>query len=217
MTPENPMLHYDSAEFYQSAALDAAKAIRSHDHAALALILRSNPSVAKDRGMKNLPLLVWACSHDDPQAFEMLLKAGAPPDDFFLVQGSRMSILTLATGAQKEDYFNLLLTYKANPNGLPKSEPPLFTAFYSHKESRFNRLLDAGANINHADETGKTILMVVAISRDYQRALGLVERGANVQVEMSNGTNLRKIIERFPLSASTEQGVAQRKLQNLLK
>lgn len=134
-----------------------------------------------------------------------------------LVNDARMSLLTLCTGATEPYYFNTLLAHKANPNGLPESEPPLFTAFYSDKDDRFDQLLKAGADINHADETGKTILITISLARDYQRALRLVKQGADVNVRMKNGTNLHKIIDKFPLPPATEQGRAQQQLKAMLK
>lgn len=216
MKADNPLLKYSPADFYEGAALQAAKAIRADDMPALAAALKTRPDVAKSKGLKHLPLLAWAVGHENKAAFDLLLKAGAPVDDFMLVNDARMSMLTLATGATEPHYFNALLAHKANPNGLPESEPPLFTAFYSHKDDRFDQLLQAGADINHADETGKTILITVCIARDYQRALRLVKQGANVKVEMKNGTNLEKIIGKFPLPPASEQGKAQQELKALL-
>lgn len=217
MKADNPLLKYSPADFYEGAALKAAQAIRAGDISALNSALKTGPDVAKSRGLKNLPLLAWAIGHDNKAAFDALLKAGAPADDFMLVNDARMSMLTLATGGTEPHYFNALLAYKANPNGLPESEPPLFTAFYSHKDDRFDQLLKAGADINHVDETGKTVLITISLARDYQRALRLVKQGADVNVQMKNGTNLRKIIDKFPLPPATEQGRAQQQLKAMLK
>lgn len=217
MNTDNKLAKHSPSELYTGKALEAATAIQQKDAEALARVMHASPGTCKDRGLKELPLLVWAMGNDNRAAFELLLKSGAPPDDYFFMQGAKMSVLTLATGADKSDYFRLLLAAKANPNGLPESEPPLFTAFYSHKDDRFELLLGAGADVNHADETGKTVLMVVCLARDYVRALSLIKKGAKVDARMTNGTTIRRIIEKFPLNPQTEQGRAQLQLKAMIK
>lgn len=213
----NPMLKQNPAEYYSGESLQAALAIRSGDDKALDSLLAQSPALAGSRGEKDLPLLAWAMGHNNPEAFKRLLDAGAPPDDFFMVGEARMSLLSLATGTESPQWLELLLKYKANLNGLPDTEPPLFTAKYAHKLDRFEQLLQAGADINHPDETGKTIIMVFAIARDYEMALQLAKRGANVNAITNNGTTIRKIIERYPLESGTPQGDAQAELARMLK
>lgn len=217
MNADNPLLKHPVDEIYEGIALQAALAIRESNIKQLESSMNQHPEIAKDRGFKNLPLLVWSMGHGNTEAFRVLLKAGAPPNDYFLVNEQRMSLLSLATGAESEEYFELLLSNKANPDGLPGTEPPLFTAFYTHKDDRFERLLQAGANINASVETGQTVIMTVALSRNYRRALRLAQQGADLNAEMSNGTNLRKIIEKFPLPPDSVQGQAQRQLKALIK
>jgi ankyrin repeat protein len=217
MNASNKLAKHPPSELYAGKALEAAIAIQKRDSKALARLLQAAPGICKDRGLKELPLLVWAMGNDNSESFKMLLKAGASPDDYFFMQGVKMSVLTLATGAEKPDFFLDLLAAKANPNGLPESEPPLFTAFYCHKEDRFDHLVDIGADLNHADETGKTVLMVVCLARDYVKALSFVNRGAKLDAKMKNGTTLRRIIEKFPLNPQTEQGRAQLKLKAMIE
>ena len=78
-------------------------------------------------------------------------------------------------------------------------------------------LLDAGADLNHRDDTGSTALLQLAFQNDYKRALTLVRRGADVNVEMVNGTSLRLLIERYPLPPASPQGMAQAEMKRLLR
>lgn len=214
----NPMLKHNPSDYYSGESLQVALAIRSGDDKALDSLLVQSPSLAASRGEKNLPLLAWAMGHNSPEAFKRLLDAGAPPDDFFMVGEAKMSLLSLATGAEDSQWLELLLTYKANPNGLPETEPPLVTAFFAHKMDRFKLLLKAGADINHPDELGITVILDVAISRDYQTALELVKLGADVNAQSDDGKiSLRNIIDRYPLEQDAPQGQAQAELARMLK
>lgn len=216
MNTDNTLAKYSLSDLYTGKALEAATAIQKNDIESLARVLYDSPDTCKDRGLQELPLLVWAMGNDNLAAFELLLKSGAPPDDYFFMQEVKMSVLTLATGGKKPDYFRFLLAAKANPNGLPESEPPLFTAFYSHNNDRFDQLLSAGADLNYADETGTTVLIVVCLARDYVRALSLIKLGAKVDAQMTNGTTIRRIIELFPLNPQTEQGRAQLQIKEMI-
>lgn len=214
---QSPMLKHDPADYYSGNAVQAAEAIRDHDHLKLGRILIQSPAVARNRGKKDLPLLAWAMGHNDPASFKLLLQAGANPNDYLVVQDGKMSLISVATGAENSQWLDLLLQHKANPNGLPDTEPPLFTARFAHKPDRFERLLKAGADLNHPDETGKTVIISCVMANDYIGALKLVKCGADPNVKMKNGTTVRKIIERFPLPPNTPQGDAQVELTRLLE
>ncbi len=217
MSNQNPMLKHSPADFYSGEALHVAEAIRNGDYSGLSALLKQSPQVATSRGEKNFPLLAWAMGHNDPKAVKILLEAGASPNDFFMVEEAKVSVLSLATGAENPEFFELLLAHKADPNGLPETEPPLFTAEYANKFDRFERLLQSGANLNHADETGTTVVMICVLANDYLRALELVKRGADVNVHMKNGNSIRRIIDRYPLLPDSQQGRAQAELVRFLK
>jgi ankyrin repeat protein len=213
----NPMLRHDPADFYSGDDLKAAEAIRKFDQAALTAVLLKEPKVAASRGRKDLPLLAWAMGHNNPPAGKLLLQAGAPPDDFIRIKTAKMSLLSVATGAERDDFFKLLLSHRADPNGPPDTDPPIFTAVYTEKFDRFDRLLEAGADANRTDGAGKTILMVLAMVNEYERALKLVDRGADVNARMNNGTTLAEIVREYPLPPDTVQGRAQEKLRSKLR
>jgi ankyrin repeat protein len=214
---EGSMIKYNPSQYYSGDSLKAALNIRNNEYKKLVALLKQHPSLASGRGEKNLPLLAWAMGHNNPEAFKYLLDAGATPNDFIMVGEAKMSLLSLATGAEDPQWLELLLTHKADPNGLPETEPPLFTAYYANRLDRLERLLSSGADINYPNEVGKTAIMVFAIARDYEMALQLVKRGANVYVQTVNGVTIRKIIERYPLPAATPQGRAQAELKKMLK
>lgn len=216
MTQDNPLLQRPPADFYEGPAEQVAEAIREGNHSRIRELLSQSPAAAGDRGTQDLPMLVWAMAHDDLQAVRILLEAGAPPDDFFLVNGARMSILALATGAENDKFLKLLLEHHANPNGLPESVPPLFVALRSRQMDRFDLLLAAGADPNHGDRTNATAVIVAALANDYRLVLRLIGMGADPTVKMTNGTDLQRIIDRFPLPAETDQGKAQREVAALL-
>jgi ankyrin repeat protein len=215
MSTQNPVLSRAPSEFYSGDDLKAAEAIRNQDYSLLEEVLHRSPKVIASRGKKGVPLLAWAMGHNDPKAFKILLELGASPNDFFLVENVKTSLLSAATGAEKPDFFDQLLVHRADPNGLSDSEPPLFTAIFGHKNDRFAKLLRAGANINHPDRTGKTAIMVFVGLNNYREALNLARKGADVNVQMKNGNTIKKMIDRYPLPFDTPQGQAQVKLKKL--
>jgi len=213
----NSLLLRPPSEFYHGDALGIAEAIRQSDHSTLTLLLKRTPGVVSDRGQKNLPILAWAMAHDDVTAFRLLLESGAPTDDFFLVEKAKWSLLSLAAGAQNTAFFDLLLTHHADPNGLPGTEPPLVTAYYARKQDRFDRLLAAGADINHPDKIGRTVILSAVLGNHYAQALDFVSRGADLHVEAKNGMSIRTLIDRYPLPPDSDEGRAQAELLRRLK
>lgn len=217
MNGQNPILRHPAVEFYSGYTLKIAQAIRIKDYGAIANLLKQYPASARDRGSKDFPLLGWAIGHNDPKAFELLLNGGAAPDDAIPIEGGKMSLVSLATGAERPEFLELLIAHKVSPNGPPNTEPPLFTAYYAHDAERFTKLLKAGANLNHKDGTGKTVLLIVVLANDYQQALALVKQGADVHVRTNGGTSIAKIIEKYPLLPNTPQGKAQQEIAKLLR
>ncbi len=217
MNTSNPMLAHQPEEFYTGATLGAAIAIRQRNYPALRAAIKQSSVCLTDRGNKDLSLLGWALGHDDPESFNLLLDAGASPNDFLMIQGSKTSLISIASGAKKLDYLKLLITHKANPNGLPGTEAPLSTALLSGHRERMELLVAAGADLNVPDSAGATAIIEVVLANDYILALKLVAMGANPNVVMKNGNSIRKAIDRFPLPENTPQGEAQRKLLKLLR
>jgi ankyrin repeat protein len=220
MEKENPIFRHAPSEFYSGEALQAAEAIRNRDYSTLAAILNKSPSVAANRGKKEVPLVGWAMSHDDPKSVKLLLDAGAPANDYIFDKDDKMSLVGLATGAKRPDHLELLLSHGGNPNGLPGTEPPLFIAMILKdplRDERFERLLKASADPNQQDDVGVPIIFHCADLNDYQKALELVKLGADPNLMDRRGSSLRKIIEQFPLVSSTPQGRAQAELARMLK
>jgi ankyrin repeat protein len=214
----DPMLKHDPLKYYSGESLRAALAIRKGEDKDLAALLKQFPTLVASRGNQNLPLLAWAMGHNNLEAFKHLLAAGASPNDFFMVEDAKMSLLSFAVGAEKSHWFDLLLKYTADPNGLPETRSPLITAFYANKFDRLERLLEAGAKINLANKVGTTLIIEVVLANDYLMALRLVKRGADINVQAGKGKlTIRKIIERYPLPSSTPQGQAQAELAKMLK
>jgi ankyrin repeat protein len=217
MKQADPLLHQTPADYYAGPALDMAQAIRSRDHAGLESLCRSHPASASSTGLSGLPLLVWAMRHNDPASTEILLKAGASVDVTFPYGNWRMSAVSLAAGMENPLFLDLLLAWRANPAGLPDTEPPLFTAIKNSRTDHLPVLIKAGANLDQQDSAGKTAVHIAALAGDWKTALALVNMGANPRASLKNGVTLNTLIEKFPLAASHPQHAAQADLSARLR
>lgn len=217
MDPNNPLLRHDPAELYSGEALQLATAIRQGAHPTLRDLVRSHPAAVHDGGRQNLPLLAWAIGHRDPESVEILLKAGADPNTTMPFGTWRMSLVSLAASAEDPRFLDLLLAHRADPAGLPDTEPPLFTAIKEERYDRVDALLKAGADINQQDAAGKTPIMIMALTGDYPQALAYARRGANPRIAMKNGTTLERLITRHPAEPGSPRALAQAELLALIR
>jgi ankyrin repeat protein len=211
------MLKYDPADFYTGPALKMAEAVRRQDYVTLRALAVGHPNAIDSTGQKGLPLLAWTMGHDDPAAAEILLRAGARPDVTFPFGDWKMSLISLAASMENPGFIALLLAYRANPAGVPDTEPPLFSAVKADRYDRIETLLNAGADINQQDSVGKTMILMMAFTGDYPQVLAFVKRGADPRIPMHNGTTLEGVISRFPAQPGTPEHAAQTELVTRLR
>jgi ankyrin repeat protein len=128
-----------------------------------------------------------------------------------------MSLISLAASMENPGFIALLLAYRANPAGVPDTEPPLFSAVKADRYDRIETLLNAGADINQQDSVGKTMILMMAFTGDYPQVLAFVKRGADPRIPMHNGTTLEGVISRFPAQPGTPEHAAQTELVTRLR
>jgi ankyrin repeat protein len=208
----NPMMAHAPEELYSGPSLEIAKVIRTKDAARLKELLRSPGFLPHDKGLKDVPLIVWAASHDNMAAVRDLLAAGAPANDSFKSGQVNYNLVSLATGSANPEFLLALLDAGGNPNGLSGTEPPLFTAIHGKRWERLDRLIRCGAHIDQTNGVGATPLITLASVREYDQVLKLLKLGANPDHKTGIGMSLRSIISEYPLDPSSEKGQAQRRV-----
>ncbi|RBQ72736.1 hypothetical protein FVER14953_08793 [Fusarium verticillioides] len=126
---------------------------------------------------------------------EILLEHGADPN----LGGGEFSHPIIAAASKGEEaIFKKLLEAKADVTvigGEYNSTPLTYTAIYLPRDP-IRLLLDAGADINHADNEGDTALILTAWSGDHESVQFLLDHGADVLVRNKAGLNaLQKALE----------------------
>lgn len=158
-----------------ASLLDAA---RNNDVTAL----RSAVKTAKvnDRQPDGATALAWAVYHENADAADLLLKAGANPD---LANDYGIGPLALACENGNGSLVARLLAARANPN-LARSggQTPLMSCAARGSIDGVSALLAAGADPNAVEgRDGQTALMWAAAARQPAIVRALIAAGANVR------------------------------------
>ena len=168
--------------------------VRNHA-AAVALLLdcKANANdVCKSNKYKGkrLTVLFIASLKGNNAMVTHLLRAGANPNT--AVYNGQTPLMT-ASQQGYNDVVKQLLKFQANPNqsneerGSALGATALFYAVNNEHQEVVESLVNAGANVNHADANGFTPLMI-AIERHNAEALGyLLSKGADVNYALYNG------------------------------
>jgi ankyrin repeat protein len=128
--------------FPASPALDAAKAVRADDVAALDRLFAQHPGLDPNReGRKGVTLLFWAYAHHHVNAMKALVAHGADVNRQLHLADARMPggvnsthLLNIAAQGPKDELLVALLELGANPNVKDARQVPalLNTVYINH-------------------------------------------------------------------------------------
>ncbi len=220
MLSENPIYKHSPDELFDGPYYQAAKAIRDNDNRHLQLLLdgtipMSRPINPNQVGKQGMTLLLWAASHDNVKATEVLLQHGADPNQkISTFKGDSLQLLAIAAGGKNDKLFDLLLQYKADPNSLDGTEPALFSAIYAERYERMHKLLDLGGDINITNSVGTPAIMVLARLRQYDQLVSLLERGAIMTDSVAK--DIAYLVKKYPLASSVPGHKSYLKVRQIL-
>ncbi|MEA1673577.1 ankyrin repeat domain-containing protein [Nitrospirillum sp. BR 11163] len=154
--------------------------------------------------------LLMAVERHNLAMVDALLKAGANPDG-----APDRAPLHLAVSVRDLTMVKRLLAAHADPNATMGTETPLYMAGVMGEIPAAQALLDAGADINKADEVGKTPILAAAAADNWQTVAFLLDHDVSLWADADgmtvaqfaqnsrilpnnpNGEALPRVIERF--------------------
>lgn len=191
------------------SAKQLVDALTSADVPAVRRLLAADPALARlplGKGADMLSLGVASCERE---ALDLLIAAGAPLD------GANASglPLTLALRARDAWFTTRLLGAGAAPE--PKGAPilPLRTAIGLNSIAGVDLLLDAGADPDVAERTGRRPMHVALDMERFRIAERLIERGADPWAIDSGGANLATATVTEMLTDDDAEAAAQKRLR----
>ncbi|KAI1092523.1 hypothetical protein F5B19DRAFT_454286 [Rostrohypoxylon terebratum] len=134
-----------------------------------------------------------ACEGGKTEIVSLLLQHGANPN---LGGGPDRPPIAAAAARAEEDIVKLLVNARADLDVVSQSDPsatPLIDAAAYMPLSSLQLMLDAGANINLADNDGDTPLIVAASRGDEAAVSFLLDKGADIMHSNNSGTNALQI------------------------
>ena len=177
--------------FQNTPAWELAKAVNRQNTRRIAQIAKKTPEVLNYQDpLYGTTLLFWAVGMEKYNAAEALLKAGANPDIISVWEGGtalyRAASFSFIDNHAKKDprFIRLLLAHGADPNigyiGNDRNTmPEIGTTPLMHSIGagieKTRALVEAGADINHRTESGRTAAMVALMRGGPNATLEAVE------------------------------------------
>jgi uncharacterized protein len=188
--------------YFKDKPLDLCKAIDRGDSAEIEKLVRAGVNINTKGKLDVTPIFYSILGKNrDPKVFEFLLKQGADPNIpiafgnstiYFFCNGvlnpitNNVSTVYLAASLPTQDFFDIVLRYKANPNKVKGSNSsPLFAIISNYNISQLKRidmlktLIISGADINSTEGEEEFTTVQIACISSYQIAVFLIENGAN--------------------------------------
>ena len=184
---------YRAEEFFTGRKLKLAKAIEAGDMGVFRQLAKGDDLAAP--GDRQMTLLWFAIQQQKFDAIKTLIQLGVDPDTQ-LAQGIG-SALDYALYQKDLRFLKAMLDGGLSPNHQsPKHNLMLQRALIKGGFDHIKLLMERGADVNQRDSIGGTALhdAVNAVKPDI--ALYLIERGADVKTNLTNGVSVALSVQR---------------------
>jgi hypothetical protein len=181
-------------DFKDAMLASMARAITANDTATLAQLLKGQPPPqGKDRAGNDLlayALVVVREKHGSAAPLRVLLDAGADPRKSRVGGQDAVSYMVFGNSPDGRETMRLLLEHGADPNVVdPQSgKTPLGTVYNDPEIVR--ALADHGADLDRLQSDGTPAVVGFISTRQWESALYLIEKGANLDLKNSHGLSV---------------------------
>jgi ankyrin repeat protein len=172
----------DTSEFFKDPlSLEMARAIEAEDVEQVKILAgKLDINARYHRGMI---FLMWAYAQQQFSSFQALLVLGADPA--MKVEGSFLWDLAMMNHVR---WTKALVEAGIDLNQKDDGQPVWFSALSARNWPVLDYLLEHGLEINAQDSVGKTAIMLLAGSEQYDQVMKLLEREADITPATSIGS-----------------------------
>jgi hypothetical protein len=195
-------------DFKDAALASMARAIAQNDTATLARLLGGQrPPAGKDRAGNDLlgyALVLVRDRAGSAAPVRILLEAGADPRKTRIGGDDVVTYMVLGRTPDAHEAMRLLLAHRADPNVVyPASgNTPLGTVYNDPEIVR--ALVDGGADMDRLQSDGTPAVVHFISTREWESALYLIEKGANLDLVNSHGLSVDYYLQEWKESVFGE-------------
>lgn len=166
-------------------------------------------------GHQDMTPLIWTLIHKNKRSLRRLLELGADPN--FVAQNGASSV-TIAAGANDQDYLKIILKNEGNPNLIDTEtgKTALMVATCQKRLENIDLLLEYGADIDGKGRFGSTALLTAAALNFFDVVHYLLERGADPDIRNPTGADLFYYVENNRISTKSPLSEWRDKVEGLL-
>ena len=182
-------------DFVDPTLQSMARAISANDTAMLRRLLNGQrPPAGTDRAGHDLLAYALVLVRDKQGSVEpvrILLDAGADPRHSRAANGEDVvNFMVFGGSAAAREAMRLVLEHGADPNATHRRTGETALGSVSNEPEIVRLLVEHGANIDHLQANGVPAIVRLIGNREWESALYLIERGANLDVRNSDGLSV---------------------------